>query len=328
MTAPRSGIVPRRDLVLGLAWELTPNEQRAAVCEFADREFISRGHVVDISFHSYGAAVREQDRIYDQQSGEYINGAEKIEGWKKAGLPFLEAHQVQGIDMPHVKIERGKDGEITGRKIFQPHAHVLVSPRAWDVKAGDWAAKKDPHFNKSETAKEWRYEWPKLQNRYLEAAGWEVRVSCTSGSSDDALPIKSETLPNPAYHIERRDILQEPTTAHKAAEFNRAHNEAIRAAYEALATQGTKEGEGASQRVSVALWWHNMAEHVHAWRDDLSEAAQEWRLRFEQQRTRVHALIGRDIAPRTPEANPLQPDHTQVQEVQLEPPEQGQEPQL
>lgn len=317
-----------RDLVLGLAWELTPEERRAAVIEFADREFVSRGHVVDISFHSYGAAVREQDRIYDQQSGEYVSGAEKIAGWKEAGLPFLEAHQVQGVDMPHVKIERGKDGEITGRKIFQPHAHVLASPRAWDSEAGDWAEKKDPHFNKSETAKEWRYEWPKLQNRYLEAAGWEVRVSCTSGNSDDALPVKSETLPNQAYHIERRDILQESTTAHKAAEFNRAHNEAIRAAYEDLATQGTPEGEEASQRVSVALWWRNMANHVHAWRDDLSEAAQEWRLRFEQQRSRVQALIGRDIAPRDPGPDTPQPDHRQVQEMQLEPPERGQEPEL
>lgn len=317
-----------RDVVLGIAWELTPEERTQAVEEFAQKEFLDRGFVVDIAFHKYGSAVRKNDRIFDSASGEYITGEAKIEGWKAKGYPFLEAHQAQGVDMPHVKIERIRGGDISGYKIYQPHAHILVSARPWDKETGAWAAKKDTHLDKPETCMGWKYDWARTQNRYLEAAGWEVRVSCTSGSSDDALPIKSETLPNQAYHIERRDILQEPTTAHKAAAFNRVHNEAIRATYQNLVTQGTPEGEEASQRVSVALWWRNMAEHVHAWRDDLSDAAQEWRLRFEQQRTRVQALIGRDIAQRDPKPDPPQPDHTQVQEVQLEPPERGQEPEL
>ena len=313
-----------RDLVLGLAWELTPEQRREAVFEFTDREFISRGHVVDIAFHKYGASVREGDRIYDQQTGQYISGAEKIDQWTQAELPFLDAHQLHDVDMPHVKIDRNKNGDITGCKLYQPHAHVLVSARAWDIEKNDWADKKDPHFNKPQTAKDWRYEWPKLQNEYLKDAGWDVRISCTASESDDALPLKTETLPNRAYHIERRDYAQDPTTAQLEAEFNRAHNEAVRHAAEELATLNTPEGQEVDDRTRQAVWWRNMAQKFDGWRDDLSEKAQEWRERFSQQRERVKALIGWDM--HVPEA--LEPDHHQDVESGVAPPEQGQEPSL
>ena len=194
-----------------------------------------------------------------------------------------------------------------------------MSPRAWDTERGDWAELKDPHFNKPQTAKDWRYEWPKLQNRYLEDAGWDVRISCTAADSDEALPLKSETLPNRDYHIERRDYAQEPTTAHKDAEFNRAHNGAIRALHDDLATLDTPEGQEAAHNARVAAWWHNMARHVGSWRDDLSEAAQEWRQRFEHQRLRVQALFGREM----PRLEPCEGEHHREAGQGIEPPEQG-----
>lgn len=264
-----------RDVVLGLAWELTPQQRQDAVFEFAKREFIERGHVVDIAFHKYGSAVRERDRIFDAKSGEYISGAQKVEGWKQAGLPFLEAHQALEVDMPHVKIERLKGGDISGYKLYHPHAHVLVSPRQWDSGLGSWAAKVDPWFNKPQTAKDWRYDWPKIQNKYLAEAGWEVRISCTSSNGDEPLPIKPETLDAQAYHIERRN---EPTTAQLEADFNRIQNEAVRAAEDDRehALGGEYQPTQRSEAATVGTWWRNMREHFgevrEGWRTHMQGA--------------------------------------------------------
>lgn len=242
-----------RDIVLGLAWELTPDEQREAVFEFADREFIERGHVCDIAFHKYGSSIRDQDRLYDQQSGAYISGTEKIAHWRaQENLPFLEAHQVENIDTPHVKIERMKGGDISGYKIYHPHAHVLISPRSWDSETGDWASKKDPHFNRPEVAKNLRYDWPKVQNRYLEAAGWDVQTSCTAATQgEDALPTQSETLPNRTYHMEQRDI---QTTIGANTEFNRMQNTAIR---QAVVDMPKTEAEAEERQHRLRAWWEN-----------------------------------------------------------------------
>ena len=57
-----------RDLVLGLAWELTPEERTQAVEEFAQKEFLDRGFVVDIAFHKYGSAVRKNDPIFEKKN--------------------------------------------------------------------------------------------------------------------------------------------------------------------------------------------------------------------------------------------------------------------
>ena len=275
-----------RDVVLGLAWELTPEERQEAVLEFAKREFVERGHVVDIAFHKYGSAVRERDRVFDQKSGEYLSGEEKIAGWRDAGLPFLEAYQAHDVDMPHVKIERNKGGEITGHKIYHPHAHVLVSARAWDTETGDWAAQKDPYFNKPSTTMNWRYDWPKVQNKYLEAAGWDVRISCTSRLGDDALPTKSETLPNQAYHMERREYAQEPTTAQLEADFNRVQNEAVRASVEEQeeTDTGALNDTPRVETANTGNWWRNMREHFtehrDAWRDRFHSAWDRFKERW------------------------------------------------
>ena len=262
-----------RDLILGLPWELSFEERKEAVFEFAKREFVERGYVVDIAFHKYGSAVRDGDRIYDQQSGEYITGEEKVQSWRDKGLPFLEAHQVIDVDTPHVKIERTKGGEISGHKIFHPHAHCLSSSRPWDSETGAWAAKKNTHFDKAETAMNWRYDWPNLYlNPRLEAAGWDVRVSCTASDGDEAVPTKSETLPNQAYHIERRG---EPTTAQKEVDFNRVMNEAVKAsvAEKEQTDTGAVNDTPRSEAATTGSWWRNMREHF-------TEARESWRNHF------------------------------------------------
>ena len=48
---------PARDVILGLAWELPPEEQRAIVAEFARGGVYLQGHVVDIAIHNYGQRV-------------------------------------------------------------------------------------------------------------------------------------------------------------------------------------------------------------------------------------------------------------------------------
>lgn len=258
-----------RDVILGLAWELTPEQRQAAVLEFAQQEFVRRGYVVDVAFHKYGSMVRDHDRIYDSKSGEYVSGAEKIASWKEAGLPFLEAHQVQGVDMPHVKIERLRGGEIAGMKLFQPHAHCLVSHRKWLTDENRWADKVDPLFAKPQTAMNWRYEWPRTLNRHLEHAGWDLRISCTARDSDEALPLKSESLPMQEYHIERRG---QDTTAKMETDFNRIQNEAIRAGQAERET--TETGDiNTTERSEAARssgWWRNMREHF-------SELREGWR---------------------------------------------------
>jgi hypothetical protein len=297
-----------RDVVLGLAWELTPEERKQAVMEFAQKEFLDRGYVVDIAFHKYGSAVRKKDRIFDSKTGEYITGEAKIEGWKEKGYPFLEAHQVQGVNMPHIKIERIRGGDISGYKIYHPHTHILVSARPWDKETGAWAAKKDTHLDKPETCMGWKYDWARTQNKYLEAAGWDVRVSCTSSQGDDALPVKSESLPNQAYHIERRD---EPTTAKIEIDFNRVQNEAIRASVEEQ--EHTETGDlNDTPRVDTANaagWWRNMREHF-------AEQRETWRHQFSSAWDRVKE---RWRTPSPPEKQTTPDTAIQTETVSTEP---------
>ena len=300
-----------RDLVLGLAWELTPDEQRASVFEFADREFVSRGHVVDIAFHNYGSAIREGDRLFDQQSGTYISGKEKIAGWKGSGLPFLEAHQAEGVDMPHVKIGRMRGGDISGYKIYHPHAHLLSSARKWDTEKETWAEKKDRHFNRAETAKNWRYEWPKVQNRYLEAAGWDVRTSCTVSAGDEALPVRSDTLPKHAYHMEQRDM---ETTLGGKIELNHIHNQGIR---RVAADMPKTEEEAEERKRSIKVWWENF----HARIPEKYTAAKQHAAHF------VHSLGGRIIHKKqTQEEEPQHVEATPNNTVQQAEPQSRIEP--
>jgi hypothetical protein len=234
-------------LELGLAWELPEPLQREAVIAFARREFVDKGYVVDIAFHRYGQRVTDATE----------KGRETLRRWAGHGVPFLERDQCKGLATPHVKIERNKFGNVTGYKIYQPHSHVLIASRR--IEGEGFATKKDRWLDKHETAMNWRYEWPKLQNAYLEQIGSDVRVRAVAAEDrgDDAyLPVKSESMSREAVAMERRG--EEPEEARRV-DLRQAHNDAIRRTHrERKAKQERAPGE--HHRLRVVRWWkHSLA---------------------------------------------------------------------
>lgn len=292
---------PARDVQLGLAWELSPEEQKAAVIEFARREFISKGHVADVAFHSYGQRVSD---VSDE-------GRATLRRWAEQEIPFLERDECDGWNEPHVKIERSGDGTVQGYKVYQPHAHLFVTPRALD---GDsFAAKRNRDLDRAETAMHWRYEWPRIQNEYLARAGEEIRVTATRRTEDG--PLRDETVQGVARTMELRG---EPTRARDAAAFAEVHNQAIRQAMAESApadaqeepdtsepimapdrepdvfavmhaasirqaaadTVEQPEAAGQSRRERIAEWWQNMNHSFSEWRGHVAERASETWQRF------------------------------------------------
>lgn len=288
---------PARDVQIGLAWELSPEEQREAVVAFARAEFVEKGHVADIAIHRYG------QRVVDASE----EGRETIRRWAGQGAPFLESEECRELNEPHVKIERGRDGEVQGYKLYQPHAHVFVTPRALDGEG--FAAKRNRELDRAETAMQWRYEWPRIQNGFLERAGETIRVTATA-RKDDAIATRDETVQGVARTMELRG---EPTRAREIAAFNQVHNDTIRlAAAEQGAAQDASEpaqerqepepgqegtlqavhaqaqaqaasdepdGEagGKERRIArVAAWWHNMRQSFSEWRGQVGERVSDY----------------------------------------------------
>ena len=292
---------PARDVILGFAWELPPERQREAAVEWARREFVDKGHVVDLAFHRYGQRVSERSEA----------GRDAIRRWAACSVPFLEREESAERETPHVLIDRHPDGSVRGYKIYQPHAHCLVTPRAID---GDgFAAKRNRDLDRAETAKEWRYKWPKLQNRYLAAEGIDVRVLATA-RGDGHLPLRDEYLGLDAYQMQQRGV---ETHAREAAEFNRAHNDAIRQAAadstpvaaeepqeagrepespeatveprepldgfleahraaQAQAAADLAHDEPAGKERRLAAWWQNLRQSFSGWRQELQARAGEY----------------------------------------------------
>lgn len=307
-----------RDLNLGLAYELSHDEQRALVEEFAQREFVDQGFVVDVSIHNYGRTIPAIGASEDHK--------QRIRDWAEADLPFLSREDAQGREDAHVMEMRNRDGAVTGYKLYQPHAHLRITPRP--VIEGDFAPNKSAGraFNKHEKAMEWRYEWPKLQNTYLERAGVDIRVTSTSAEEDQFPDIrflgrnaKSETRTidqrDAELSDEQRAVHDEKLEAKEADElFREMHNEALKDAFTELeGPQGSQSETG--ERTRVALWWHNTSQRFNQWRFDFEEKAGEWRERFAQQTSRIREIIGWH---RTPHDDPATEDQTPT--IEGEPP--------
>lgn len=271
---------PGRDVILGFAWETSAEEQKAMAVEFAQKHFVSTGHVCDIAFHKYGSTVRESDKIRKDKTDTTITGKEQVEIWKQQGLPFLESYQTHGVDMPHVKIERLKGGDIKGHKIYQPHAHVLVTTRA--LGEDGWAKRKTREFDSKATTFEWRESWEKLQNTHLERLGYDVRVKTTRETPSEApeaandLPSTPdrqkdieklpEGLSDAARHKERRG---EETMEGKKAAANQVTNDLIAE----IGAQGAANDNDESSFHRISIWWRNMSESFSDWRDQFKEKA-------------------------------------------------------
>ncbi|QBF30066.1 MobA/MobL family protein [Thalassococcus sp. S3] len=267
---------PARDVQVGLAWELTPEEQRAAVIEFANQEFVSKGHVADVAFHRYG------QRVMDMSD----EGRAKIRQWAEENIPFLERSECAEMNAPHVKIERQSNGSVTGYKIYQPHAHIYLTPRAID--GDEFAAKRNRDLDRAESAMHWRYEWPRIQNNYLDAAGHETRVTATARKDDTHPQERDDTVQGVAHTMEMRG---EQTRAREVAEMNGMHNETVRQAAADVQTL-TPEDDRQREATRLATWWRNMSVRFDGWRSEFAEKAEEWRARFAAQDWRLKSLLG------------------------------------
>lgn len=315
-----------REVQLGLAWELDHDRQRELVREFAQREFVDKGFIVDIAIHNYGRTLPAIGGTEEQTERIRELAAEH---------PMMEREDTQGVSDPHLLILRNRDGDVTGYKLYQPHAHIRVTPRIVDNREFVSDKNASRELNKAETAMRWRYEWPKLQNAYLERAGADVRVSSTSVEEDEFPNIpRLGTSEDKQLHAieERREALDEKAqAAHEEAkqveaidrEFREQHNDTLRQAFTEAHEDSTDSHEALERRqVRLTVWWRNMSQRFNEWRFEFREKAAEWRQHFSNQEEKLRSLIGWH--------RPEEPDtsgsgRTPPEEPQADPPP-GQEP--
>ena len=299
-----------RELQLGFAHELSHDEQRELVKQFVRERFTEGGtttvrihgkpvevqlsFVADIAIHNYGRAIPFMGASEEQR--------EKLSRLAANGYTMVEREEAEGLETPHIRIERNRDGDVTGHRVYQPHAHVRLSPRV--VVDGEWAKNKHASraLNTHEACKNWRYEWPALQNEYLERKGCDVRVTCTADYEDQYPDIRflSTGRSHEQHHMEQRaDSMPEAARAsHDEAqekieryeEFKDLRNAAL--VKDAEDTAAPKAGAPDREAVRVTTWWRNMSERFSTWRSDFTDKAQEWRERFAAQDWRLKSVIG------------------------------------
>ena len=283
-----------REMQLGLAYELTRAEQKQLLTAFVKREVVSRGFAADVCIHDYGRTIPSMGAT-DKDKAD-------LREWADRGLPFLSRAEAQGVEIEHV-VEIRRADQVTGYKHYQPHAHVYITPR--DFVDGGFADNKyaGRYFNKSETAKEWRYEWPKAQNAVLEANGIEARVHATSEAerAHRETNFRAQSQDKTTYEMDRREeaLTPEERANHREAkradelrrDFNREHNETIRLAEREARNDDHMDQRHSGEQHRISLWWRNMSQRFHVWRDDHRETASEWRERFERIRHRIAGIL-------------------------------------
>ncbi|MEL7381869.1 MAG: MobA/MobL family protein [Pseudomonadota bacterium] len=322
-----------RELQLGFAHELSHDEQRELVREFVRERFTDGGKatvlihgkpvevnlsfVVDIAIHDYGRAIPAIGASDEQRA--------KLSRLADDGYTFVERDEAAGMETPHIRIDRNNDGEVTGYRVYQPHAHVRITPRAFGE--GSWDANKHASraLNGHDVCKDWRYDWPKLQNEYLERAGSDMRVTCTSEFEDDAPNIRflgsgrshevehiaqrNETVAQQADDAPRNKHDEAEEKRELAKEFNEIHNAAMHQSA-ADATASARD-EADRETVRTTTWWRNMSERFHTWRGDFAEKAEEWRERFKAQEQRLKSVFGwYEQAHEQPPPDAPEPDDT------------------
>ncbi|NDW07827.1 MobA/MobL family protein [Jiella pacifica] len=290
-----------REVQLGLAYELRPAEQKALVLEFARREFVDQGFAVDIAFHDYGK------RIPAAGAGEADQA--RLREWAKAGMPFIEPSEATGRDDEHVLVLRDRANQVTGYKHYQPHAHLRVTPRPF---AGDEFSKSKETsrvFDKHETAMRWRYEWPKLQNAYLERAGSEVRVRAVGDDEEQfpGLPRLAEGGSQEIHAIAERahELDDQARQKHEEARatedrdraFRAVHNDTIRLSFIDDNTEASDEERDERRQMRLGAWWRNIGERLKHWPFEVKDHADLWRDRLALQANRLLGLLGWHFKP-------------------------------
>ena len=253
---------PARDVTLGLPWLLTSDEHEELARTFAQREFVDKGHAVDLCFHKYGKRITDTTE----------EGRETLRRWAKRSVPFLESDECETSHLPHVKIERDAEGDVLGYKIFQPHAHAYVTPRA--ITSEGFEAKRNRDLDRSDQTMNWRYDWPKHVNEVLERRDYNFRVSATALEEDEDLPLKPEDMPLASYHIEQEG---RESVAREDRDFNRVHNEAVRNAAATAKLEDSGALEAPPERFArVKAWWTSLRQSFSQWRDYIEERASTW----------------------------------------------------
>lgn len=291
-----------REVQLGLAYELEPSAQRALVKEFANREFVAKGFVVDVAIHNYGGTIPTIGGDDEQQA--------KLREWARAGVPFLERTEATQSHAEHVIVLRDRAGQVTGYKHYQPHAHLRIAPRPFEDGAFARTTAASREFDRHETAMNWRYEWPKLHNSYLERAGSDARVRSTGSEEEgfEHVPRLGDNGRSQVHAIEQRrhELSSEELQKHEAAleaverdrVFKAVHNETIRQAFLDEHTETDGEERAEREQIRLAAWWRNMSDRFHQWGSELRDYADTWRTRFEQQKDRLQSLLGGRHAPK------------------------------
>lgn len=308
-----------REVQLGFAYELSHADQRALVEDFVKRYVTEGGEretsyqvktqdgkrietqrvemrfVADVAIHNYGKRLPAMGGSEEQR--------DKIKSWIEAEVPFVSAEEAQGMEDVHVRENRNRRGDVTSYQLYQPHAHVRITPRT--VVDGEWADDKFASrvLNEHSSAMHWRYDWAKLQNDYLERAGHDVRVTCHSeleqqfpelafkGRKDNAQTRELEQREDQLSEEQRKGLDEAREVQEIDEEFRKVNNEAIVDAYREIEDrEGSQTEEG--ERTRLALWWHQTAARFNQWRFEFGEKADEWRERFEQHKQRIRSVIG------------------------------------
>jgi len=235
-----------RDMELGLAYELDHDQQRELVTKFAQREFVDRGFVVDVAIHNYGRTLPAMGGSEDQ--------AQRIREWAQSDIPFLSKDDADGRSDQHVMEMTNRDGDVTGYKLYQPHAHLRVTPRVCE--GGEFVndKKASRELNRHDRAMQWRYEWPKLQNDYLETAGSDVRVTSTSAQDNEGIKETFLELEEPAgSESEQGEQTRVALWWHNtAARFN-----AWRFEFREQASEWRERFEHQKTRIRQVIGWHD-----------------------------------------------------------------------
>lgn len=252
---------PARDVTLGLPWLMTKEEHEEAARSFVQKEFVDKGHVVDLCFHAYGKRVSDLSE----------EGRETLRRWAAREVPFLEEAECAELHQPHVKIERNSGGDILGFKIFQPHAHAYVTPRA--ITEDGFETKRNREFDKPDKCKDWRWDWGHHVSERLEKAGYDFRVSAM-GEHEDELPLRPQDMPLTSYHIEQQG---QESVVREERDFNRVHNEAVKAADATMRAEAEGSIERPAERMHrIRSWFQSMRQSFSDWREHLSGYAQSW----------------------------------------------------
>ncbi len=110
-----------REFRFGFSYDLTA-EQREAIARQVAASFTDRGMCADVAVHRYSTTYKASDpRMADQ-----------LDKWTKWGVPFVTPEQSAGLDSEHVMVRRSRDGTVRDYRLFQPHAHILLTMRPFD----------------------------------------------------------------------------------------------------------------------------------------------------------------------------------------------------